>query len=722
MLARPRLPERIGRLEELANNLWWSWHPRARDLFRALDYPLWRLSGHNPVKQLREIDPGKLEAAATDPAFLSLYDTVMSALDADVLAQSTWFATTHPNVLDGPVAYFSMEFAIHNSLPIYAGGLGVLAGDFCKEASDLGLPVVGVGFMYPQGYFYQHISAEGWQEEVYRQLDFHEMPISPINPTPRSQWCGPLVQVELGDKPLYLGVWQVRLGRVSLYLLCCDVEGNTPEARELCARLYTADQKQRIQQEIVLGIGGVRVLRALGIKPSVWHANEGHSAFMMLERVREEVEKGIPFANALRKVQATTVFTTHTPVPAGHDVFPVELLEEYFHTYRDSIGMGSQTFMELGQQDGTSGQSFSMTVLALKMANHRNAVSQPHGKITRRMWHGLWPGVPEDEVPISHVTNAIHVPTWVAPELGRLYEKYLGEDWVKRQDDANLWKQVLDIPDAELWPVRRLLKRKLMDAMVERARECSIKRACTASQMLAMGAMLNPDVLTIGFVRRFTEYKRPTLLFHDIERLKRIVNNRWQPVQVVFAGKSHPADFPSKALLRDVYSLAMDNELQGRIAFVEDYDMHMARYLVHGVDLWLNTPRRLREACGTSGMKASLNGVIHVSVRDGWWYQGYNGTNGWAIGDGLGIADPEEEDKADVEALYRLLEEEIIPLYYERDRNGVPRGWLHMVKEAIASTVPVFSGRRMLREYTERMYIPAARNGNQLPRNTSSLL
>jgi len=722
MLVRPRLPERIGRLEELANNLWWSWHPQARDLFRALDYPLWRLGGHNPVKQLHEIEPGKLEAAANDPAFLRLYDTVMSAFDADVLGQSTWFGTTHPDVLYGPVAYFSMEFAIHNSLPIYAGGLGVLAGDFCKEASNLGLPVVGVGFMYPQGYFCQHISAKGWQEEIYRQLNFHEMPINPINPTADSQWCGPLVQVELGDKPLYLGAWQVRLGCVSLYLLCCDVEGNTPEGRELCARLYTGDQEQRIQQEIVLGIGGVRVLRALGIKPSVWHSNEGHSAFMMLERVREEVEKGIPFADALRKVQATTVFTTHTPVPAGHDVFPVELLEEYFHTYWNSMGIGSQTFMELGRQDGTSAQTFSMTVLALKMANHRNAVSLPHGKVTRRMWHGLWPGVPEDEVPISHVTNAIHVPTWVAPELGRVYEKYLGQDWVKRQDDATLWKQVLDIPDEELWPIRRLLKRKLMDAMVERARECSIKRECTASQMLAMGALLNPDILTIGFVRRFTEYKRPMLLFHDIERLKRIVNNRWQPVQVVFAGKSHPADFPSKALLHDVYSLAMDREFEGRIAFVEDYDMHMARYLVHGVDLWLNTPRRLREACGTSGMKASLNGVIHVSVRDGWWYEGYNGANGWAIGDGLEMPNPEEEDKADAEALYQLLEEEIVPLYYERDRNGVPHGWLRMVKEAISSTVPVFSAKRMLRQYAERLYIPAARNGNQLATHTSSPL
>jgi len=708
MLAQPRLPERIGRLEELANNLWWSWHSRARDLFRALDYPLWRLSGHNPVKQLREIEPDKLLAAAKDPAFLSLYDAVMSAFDAAILAQNTWFATRHPNVLDGPTAYFSMEFAIHNSLPIYAGGLGVLAGDFCKEASDLGLPLVGVGFMYPQGYFYQYISAEGWQEEIYKQLDFDEAPINPINPRRGRTACGPLVQVELDGRPLYIGVWQVRLGRVDLYLLCCDVEENTPEDRQLCARLYTADQEERIQQEIILGIGGVRVLRALGIKPSVWHANEGHSAFMMLERVREEVEKGMPFADAFRKVQANTVFTTHTPVPAGHDVFPPELLEKYFHTYWNSMGVGRHTFMDLGRQDGSSAQAFSMTVLALKMAQHRNAVSQPHGEVTRRMWHGLWPAVPEEQVPITHVTNAVHVPTWVAPELGRLYEKYLGQDWLKRQDDATMWKRVLDIPDEELWPVRRLLKRKLMDAMVERARDCSTERECSARQVLAMGALLNPEVLTIGFVRRFTEYKRPTLLFYDIKRLKQIVGNGWHPIQVVFAGKSHPADFASKALLHDVYALAMDREFQGRMAFVEDYDMHMARYLVHGVDVWLNTPRRLREACGTSGMKASINGVLHFSIRDGWWYEGYNGANGWAIGDVLAMPDPEEEDKADAESLYRLLEEEIVPLYYVRDRNGVPHGWLRMVKEAISTIVPVFSAGRMVKEYVERMYIPAA--------------
>jgi starch phosphorylase len=709
MSAVSRLPERIGRLEELANNLWWSWHPQARDLFRALDYPLWRLGGHNPVKQLREISPDKLEAAATDPAFLNLYDSVMSAFDAEISAKDSWFATRYPNVLDGPVAYFSMEFAIHNSLPIYAGGLGVLAGDLCKETCDLGLPLVGLGFMYPQGYFHQHISAEGWQEESYRQLDFDEAPITPISPVPHSNWCGPLIQIELADRPLHIGVWQVRLGRVNLYLLCCNVEGNMPQDQQLCARLYTADQEQRIQQEIVLGIGGVRVLRTLGIKPSVWHANEGHSAFMILERVREEMEKGTTFSTALQKIRATTIFTTHTPVAAGHDVFPVPLVEKYFHNYWESLGISRETFLELGQQDSASDQGFNMTVLALKMAGHRNAVSQLHGKISRRMWHGLWPKVKENETPISYITNGIHVPTWSAPEMSRLYEKYLGQDVSKRYDDTKLRELVLTIPDEELWTLRQILKRKLIGAMVERARQCTTERVCAAHQVLAMGALLDSEVLTIGFVRRFTEYKRPALVFHDIERLKRIVSDRWHPVQIIFAGKSHPADFPSKQLLHHIYNLAADREFQGRIAFVEDYDMHMARYLVQGVDVWLNTPRRLQEACGTSGMKASVNGVLHLSVRDGWWYEGYNGANGWAIGDEVEAYNPQEEDNSDAEALYRLLEEEIVPLYYQRDRGGVPHGWMHTVKEAIGSIVPVFCARRMLKEYTERMYIPAAR-------------
>jgi glycogen phosphorylase len=688
--------------------LWWSWHPQARDLFRALDYPLWRSGGHNPVKQLCEISADKLAAAATDPAFLSLYDSVMSAFDAQMSDNNSWFATGYRDALDGPVAYFSMEFAIHNSLPIYAGGLGVLAGDLCKEACDLGLPLVGVGFMYPQGYFHQHISAEGWQEEIYEQLNFDEAPIKPINPVSRSTWCGPLIQIELGDRPLNLGAWQVRLGRNSLYLLCCDIEGNAPQDRQLCARLYTADQEQRIQQEIVLGIGGMRGLRALGIKPSVWHANEGHSAFMMLERVREEIEQGASFEEGLGKVQATTVFTTHTPVAAGHDVFPVALVEKYLHGYWESLGISRQTFLELGQQHGPGDQTFNMTVLALKTADHRNAVSQLHGRVTRKMWHGLWPAVKEDETPISHITNGVHMPTWVAPEMSRLYGRYLGQDLATRYDDAALRDLLQSIPDEELWAVRQILKRKLIGAMIERARRCSSGRECTARQVLAMGALLDPNALTIGFVRRFVAYKRPGLIFHDVERLKRIVTDRWQPVQIVFAGKSHPADLPSKQLLQHVYNLATDRGFEGRIAFVEDYDMHIAHYLVQGVDVWLNTPRRSYEASGTSGMKAAVNGILHLSVRDGWWYEGYNGSNGWAIGEKIESYDAAEEDTADAAALYHLLEDEIVPLYYRRDRAGLPHGWVHMIKEAIGSIVPFFCVRRMLKEYVEQMYLPAA--------------
>jgi len=703
---RQKLPERISRLDLLAHNLWWSWHPQARDLFRALDYPLWKESGHNPVKQLREISPDKLYAAAKDPVFLRLFDSVMSAFEADLLAQDTWFTANHPDLLAGPIAFFCMEFAIHNSLPIYAGGLGILAGDICKEASDLSLPMVGIGFMYPQGYCHQRISAEGRQEEFCKLLDFNE---APVNPVLSPEGDRVLVRVELGNRSLSVAVWQVHVGRISLYLLDTDVEENAPQDRELSARLYAADREQRLQQHIVLGIGGVRVLRALGINPGVWHSNEGHASFMMLERVREEVQKGMTFDEAVQRVRANTIFTTHTPVPAGHDIFPVELVRSQLEDYRHSLGIDGETFLKLGQDHGTNGELFNMTVLGLKMADHRNAVSALHGKVTRKMWQGLWPEVPEDEVPISHVTNGIHVPTWTAPELGQLYEKYVGQDWVKRQDDAELWQRVLDIPDDELWEVRQLLRRKLIHVIHERAQTRWAEGGLTLEQVMAMGALLDHDVLTIGFVRRFTEYKRPALIFHDVERLKRIVKDRWHPVQIVFAGKSDPSDFPSKHLINKVYALATDREFQGRIAFVEDYDMHMAHYLVQGVDVWLNNPRRLLEACGTSGMKAALNGVPHLSVRDGWWSEGYNGANGWIIGDDV-TANPEEEDRADAEALYRLLEEEVVPLYYDRDRNGVPHEWIRMVKETISSIVPNFCARRMLKEYTERMYIPAAQS------------
>ncbi|MFC1929494.1 alpha-glucan family phosphorylase, partial [Chloroflexota bacterium] len=697
--------ERINRLEELANNLWWSWHPEGRALFRMLDYALWRLGGHNPVQQLLEISQEKLKVADNDSTLLSLYDAAVTAFDKEMTDGASWYATNHPNAPQDPVAYFSMEFALHNSLPIYAGGLGVLAGDLCKEASDLGLPMVAVGFMYPQGYFQQRISAEGWQEEEYNQLDFSKTPVTAISSEDGKQ-C--LVEVQLKDRTLHIGAWLVRLGRVDLYLLDTDIEENDPQDRQLSSRLYTADREHRLQQEILLGIGGVRILRTLGIEPSIWHANEGHTAFMMLERIREEVASGITFDKALESVKKTSVFTTHTPVPAGHDIFSTELIEQYFQDYWSSLGTNREAFLGLGRHTGSGDSGFNMTVLSLKTSGHRNAVSRLHGRVTRRMWCGLWLNCTEENAPIIHITNGIHVSTWLALENRQLYDKYFSADWVERHDDADLWKHIDDIPDEELWRVHMLLKRKLFHIILESAQRRWAKSEATPQQILAMGSLLDHDTLTIGFVRRFAEYKRPDLLFKDVERLKRIVNDPWCPVQIIFAGKSHPADTASKKLLQNVHTMARDRAFQGRIAFLEDYDMHLARYLAQGVDVWLNAPRRLQEASGTSGMKAALNGVLNLSVPDGWWLEAYNGENGWSIGDATLKPGTQEEDKSDAEALYRLLEEEVVPLYYNRNRNGLPHSWVSMMKRSIHSIVPVFNARRMLKEYCEQMYLPAA--------------
>jgi starch phosphorylase len=461
-----------------------------------------------------------------------------------------------------------------------------------------------------------------------------------------------------------------------------------------------------LQQEIVLGIGGVRVLRALKINPVVWHANEGHTAFMMLERINEQQAAGASFAEAIARVRATTVFTTHTPVQAGHDVFQTYQMKSFFDRYCESCRIDEPDFFRLGQ-DGSGEHLFNMTAFALRTTNQHNAVSQLHGKVARRMWNVLWPEVAEEQVPILHVTNGIHVPTWIAPELNRLFTRYLGKGWLKEQDDPKLWEKVMDIPDEEFWLVHQLLKRKLMGVMREAGRSRWVKNNMVAGQLPALGVMLDPDVLTIGFTRRFAEYKRPTLIFRDLERLKKIINNSMHPVQIILAGKSHPADFPSKQLLHEVYSMATDKAFQGRIAFVEDYDMHLAHYLVQGVDIWLNTPRRLQEACGTSGMKAALNGVLHMSVRDGWWYEAYNGANGWVINNDLVASRPEEQDEADAPEIYRLLEQEIVPLFYNRDRSGVPHGWIDKVKRSISSIAPAFSARRMLKEYAGLMYRPA---------------
>ena len=701
-----QIPERIGRLGELANNLWWSWNNQARQLFRALDYPLWKESGHNPVKQLSWISPERLAQAGADPPFIALYDSVMAAYDeATSPVDHTWLHSNYPNLLSGPVAYFSMEYAIHNSLPIYAGGLGVLAGDICKEASDIGLPMVAVGFMYPQGYFHQHISAAGWQEEEYQQLNFNEAPINQIRSTNGDI---ALARVRVGDVDLALGAWHVRVGRTDIYLLDTHLEENPEPYRQLSARLYVSDRELRLQQEIALGIGGVRVLRALGINPAIWHANEGHTAFMTIERVREKVSGGMSFAEAQQEIRKTTVFTTHTPVMAGHDVFAIELVERYFQSYWEQLGIDRGAFLELGGESNAEPQNYNMTILALKMADQRNAVSQLHGSVTRKMWHGLWPDIAEDRVPISQVTNGIHVPSWIAPELNHLLRKHLGEDWLAKHDDPHLWEKLQAIPDEALWTVCQRLRRKLVGAIRERMRTRWLEDNVPWTHMLMMGALLDPEVLTIAFARRFTEYKRPALILRDIERLKRIVTSKWHPIQIIFAGKSHPADQASKNLLQQVYTIAADREFQGRIVFVEDYDMHLARYLVQGVDVWLNVPRRRQEASGSSGMKASLNGVLNLSVLDGWWLEGYNAGNGWAVGSPDIAATPEEESKSDAEALYHLLEDEIVPLYYERDVQGIPRRWVAMIKETMRSTVPAFCARRMMKDYIEKLYRPAA--------------
>ena len=700
---QPPLPKRIGRLYELANNLWWSWNEIGRQLFRSLDYALWRTSGHNPVKQLREISRDKLESAARDPVFLELYDSVMLKFDSEMSSENSWCGQKQPDKLNSQIAYFSAEYAIHNSLPIYAGGLGVLAGDICKESSDRGLPLVAIGFMYPQGYFRQRINAEGEQQEVYTQLNFAEAPISPCA---WPEGCGPFVPIQLANRELYVQIWQTRVGRVNLYLLDTNVELNVPQDRGLSARLYTADQEERMRQLMVLGMGGVRALRELKINPVVWHANEDHTAFMMLERLREERAKGTPLDQAIENIRKSTVFTTHTPVQAGQHIFSKELMERYSSNFWEALGIDKDTFLRLGQYPALEPGMFSLTAFALRLASQSNAVSRLHGQVTRRMWRPLWPEREEKDAPISYVTNGVHLPSWQAPEIAELCQKYLGSELLQRQTDEEFWQCVVNIPDEEFWQVRQQLKTRLIQTIRDRAQRRWTENAVTTQQIIAMGALLDPYALTIAFTRRFTEYKRPHLILSDIERLKKLITNPLKPVQIVFAGKSHPADYGSKQLLKHVFRLAMDGSFLGRIVFVEDYDMHLARDIVRGADIWLNNPRRLQEACGTSGMKAAMNGVINLSVRDGWWAEAYNGTNGWAIGDFEGGGQP-EEDRKDAESLYNLLENEIVPLYYDRDFRGVPHRWIQIAKEAIRSISPAFNACRMMREYTQQMYLPA---------------
>ena len=701
----PPLPEELSRLYELAVDVWWSWNHEGRGVFRGLDYTLWRATAHNPVRMLWMIPRAKIEAAAADTAFVRLYQRAIATLDGARAARNTWWTNRCPESAGQSIAYFSAEFALHQSLPIYAGGLGVLAGDHCKEAADLGVPLVGVGFMYPQGYFHQNVSPDGWQEESYERLNWADAPVDQAL-TPDGKPC--VTAVPLGDRTVLVAVWRVRVGRVTLYLLDTSLEENAPWDRELSARLYGGDRDTRIQQEIILGIGGVRALRALGIEPAAFHLNEGHAGFVVLQRIRDLVEHGSSFDDALEDIRRSTIFTTHTPVAAGHDAFAFSLVEKHLAGCWGPLGANRDRFLALGAYDSGGGPQFNMTALALRSAGAVNAVSRLHGEVTRAMWAPLWPGVAEAERPVASVTNGVHVPTWIAADMADLFARHLGADWLDRQDDQAMWDGVLAIPDEDLWAVRQALRRYLFTFVRERARQRWTVDRVGAPRVVAAGTLLESGALTIGFARRFAGYKRPELVFHDAERLARILNAAERPVQIIFAGKSHPADDIGKQHLQHVYRRALDPVFGGRVAFVDDYDLHVAHFLVQGCDVWLNNPRKPLEASGTSGMKAAINGVPHLSIGDGWWAEGFNGANGWTI-DGGSAGHADAIDAADAAALYRLLEEEIVPAFYDRDADRVPRRWLATVKEAIRSVAPRFSARRMVKEYAERMYVPALR-------------
>lgn len=700
------LPKRIEGLTRLAHNMWWVWNPDGQRAFQFIDPILWDLVAHNPVAFLRRVERERLNAAVGQPAYIEHYDNTLAKFDAYLTDSNTWFHQTYPDLTKKTIAYFSFEFGIHESLPVYAGGLGILSGDHLKEASDLGLPVVGVGFVYDKGYFVQELTEDGWQETRNYLIDFEMLPLIALLGEDRKPLT---ISIDLPGRPIYARIWELQVGRAHLYLLDSNVEANAAADRQLTERLYSNDLEIRISQEMLLGMGGVKVLRLLGYEPSVWHMNEGHSAFLALERIREQMKAGKDFKSAWDEVKATNVFTTHTPVPAGNDQFPLWLVDKYFGNFSQEIGLTHDQFIDLGRQAQPWGESFVMPVLALKLSQRANAVSELHGIVSRRMWQFLWPDKQEEDVPIGYVTNGVHTRSWLARRMGGLFSTYLGADWLERLDEPAFWNNINNIPDDELWAVRRHLKNKLVNFTNERTRQQWHNGQLTPSQVVAGGLFMDPYTLTIGFARRFATYKRANLIFQDFERIINLITDSHKPVQIVFAGKAHPADEPGKLLIQQVYRAVKDSRSAGRLVFIEDYDINVARYLVQGVDVWMNTPRRPNEASGTSGMKAALNGVLNFSVLDGWWREGYNGKNGWAIGKDIEYTNPEAQDTADMQSLYETLEKQIIPLYYDRDSNKVPREWLKMVRECLRTLVPQFSLRRMLKEYTTDYYLPAIR-------------
>jgi starch phosphorylase len=694
------------RLRALAQNLWWAWHPEVISLFTDLDPLLWRQVDHNPIAFLNQITPEQIEERAAELVLHSRINYAFRRLNEYVEKDKTWGAVHCGNLSNRPVAYFSAEFGLHESLPIYSGGLGILAGDHLKSASDLGIPLIGIGLLYDQGYFCQRLNKNGWQEEDYVNLDTNELPLQAITDTNGQPL---IIRVNTRSGFLQARVWKLQVGRVHLMLLDSNVEGNSTQDRELTSRLYGGDDRLRIRQELLLGIGGARILQALNIFPGVLHLNEGHSAFAILEEIRRVMEYDqILFHRARRRVALYTVFTTHTPVAAGHDRFSSDLIEEHLGIFRERLGLSHDEFMAFGRVNPEDrSETFCMTVLALKNSRRANGVSAIHADVSRRMWHCLWPHRPEIEVPIGHITNGVHVLSWLAPQMYQLFETRLAQDWSTRMVHPDVWEKVADIDDGELWETHQSLKMRLI-RFVRRRLLLQAERLGHRETIRQIEQILDPDVLTIGCARRFATYKRGDLILFQPERMAKLVEDAHRPIQIIFAGKSHPRDEEGKRILQQIAQYSFNRSYRKRIVFVENYDYNVGRHLVQGVDVWLNNPRRPLEACGTSGQKVVLNGGLNLSVLDGWWNEAYDGKNGFAIGHGGMHNDPNIQYQRDAEYLYETLEKELIPLYYERDASGIPHHWVQRMKKAFQSLGWRFNADRMVKDYAERFYLPGA--------------
>jgi starch phosphorylase len=702
----PRIPDRLRELMRIAMNLWWTWDPEAIDLFRRLEPRslLWERCYGNPVRMLGLVAQERLAELSTDEGFLAHLDRVSARLSG-YLERTTWFAQSHPGTTLR-VAYFCAEFGIVEGMRLYSGGLGVLAGDHLKAASDLGIPLVAVGLCYRRGYFRQYLNADGWQQELYPEADYYTLPLTQER---RADGAPVTVEVEFPNRRVQIQVWRAQVGRVPVYLLDTDLEGNWTEDRAVTSYLYGGDRDMRLRQEIVLGVGGLRALAALGIEPTVCHLNEGHAAFLALERTRQLMEKHrLAFAEAREAVSATNVFTTHTPVPAGIDVFTPDLMDRYFGPVWPGLGLSREAFLGLGRQNPQDPhEPFSMAVLALRLSSAANGVSNLHARVSRRMWGGLWPSVPVEDIPIAAVTNGVHIRGWISHDMAGLFDAYLGPRWVSHPADQSVWERVEQIPDAELWRTHERRRERLVAFARRRLRMQLEQRGGPPAERELADEVLDPKALTIGFARRFATYKRATLVFRDADRLARILSNTERPVQIIFAGKAHPADHEGKEYIRQIVHFARRQEFRHRLVFLEDYDIKVGRYLYQGVDVWLNTPRRPLEASGTSGMKATANGAINISVLDGWWDEAYDGTNGWAIGRGEEYEDANYQDQVESQAVYQILESEAVPMFYARGRDGLPREWIRRMKNAMRTICPFFNAYRMVREYTEGMYLPA---------------